>query len=262
MKKGFQQFTVRELIKDKAEMRSVLGKVKALGYDSIHGYVLPFITLQEYRDMLAEIGLENCSANGDFAAMRKSDEAIEKAINDANFLGNDQIALATLPEEWRESRDGFKQYAAEINKIAAKVKKAGKKLVYHPHAVEFFSLGGGLKGMDIMLDETDPEGFWFCLDTHWMASGGVNPVDWIKKVKGRASLVHFKDYAIVSGATHFEQVCRQFAEVGEGNLNWPAIIAACKEIGIEHAIVEQDICKGSPIDSLKTSINNMIKFGV
>ena len=74
--------------------------------------------------------------------------------------------------------------------------------------------------------------------------------------------VHFKDYKIIGGATYVEEVCKLFAEVGEGNLDWPEIIAACNEIGVKNAVVEQDICNGDPFDSLAVSYRNMVKFGV
>ncbi|GHV72011.1 hypothetical protein AGMMS49928_26890 [Spirochaetia bacterium] len=263
MKKGFQQFTVRDLLKDKDEMISVLKQVKSLGYESIQGYTMPFITLPEYKQILGDIGLESCSSGGSFEEMKADAGAVKKAIADAQLLGNSQISVGTLPKDYRESKEGYKKFADELNGIAKDLKKEGLKLLYHPHAIEFFSLGGGLTGMDIIFAETDPEGVWFCMDTHWMAAGGVNPVDWIKKVKGRMTIVHFKDYAIVKAAVdRIEEVHKQFAEVGEGNLNWPEIIKTCKEIGVEHAVVEQDICRASPIESLKKSFENMVKFNV
>ena len=34
-----------------------------------------------------------------------------------------------------------------------------------------------------------------------------------------------------------------FAEVGEGNLEWPEILQACEEAGIEWYLIEQDVCQ-------------------
>jgi sugar phosphate isomerase/epimerase len=77
------------------------------------------------------------------------------------------------------------------------------------------------------------------------------------------TIVHFKDYAIVKAAIdRIEEVHKQFAEVGEGNLNWAGIIKACNETGVEHAVVEQDICPVNPLDSLKKSIENMRNLNV
>ena len=48
-----------------------------------------------------------------------------------------------------------------------------------------------------------------------------------------------------------------FAEVGAGNMNFPAILAACARAGVEWYAVEQDICAGDPFDSLALSYNGI-----
>ena len=164
------------------------------------------------------------------------------AARQAHVFGTDLVSISTMPKELRESREGYLNYAESINKIGSELKKEGLKLLYHPHALEFYSLGNGLTGMDILYGETDPEVFWFSLDTHWLQAGGVNPCTWIRKTRGRLPMVHFKDYKIAGGAEPIEQVCRMFAEVGEGNLDWPSIIEASREAGVRSAVVEQDIC--------------------
>ena len=47
------------------------------------------------------------------------------------------------------------------------------------------------------------------------------------------------------------------AEVGEGNLNWPSILEAAKEAGVEWYIVEQDTCQRDPFESLSISLRNL-----
>jgi len=194
--------------------------------------------------------------------MLEDPQAVKDAIANAADLDVPYIGLGTLPLALRESADGFRTYAANLNKIAKEVSKEGCKLLYHPHAVECFSLGGGLKGLDILMDETDPQGVSFTLDTHWLASGGVDLLYYIRKGQGRMTNIHFKDYAIVPGAGEdIGAVFKQFAEIGEGNINWPPVIKLCKEIGIEYVLVEQDWCKHDPFESLEISIRNMNRFG-
>lgn len=264
MRKSAQMYTVREFTKDKAGMANTLKKIKAIGYDSIQTGTPSYLTNVEFKAMLDEAGLTDCSAGGNYGLMVSDPKAgIGAAIEQAHVFGVNYVEVGTLPQEWRESEEGYKLYAASLNKIAAELKKEGMRLLYHPHALEFYSFGNGKKGFDILFDETDPEGVNFTLDTHWMTAGGVNVAKYIRKVKGRMTICHFKDYAIVGGAEdHIERVCKQFAEVGEGNIDWPSVIEACKEIGVEYAVVEQDICKGDPFDSLAVSYNNMIKFDV
>ncbi len=50
--------------------------------------------------------------------------------------------------------------------------------------------------------------------------------------------MHFKDMATSPENAPI------MAEVGEGNLNWQRIIAACAQIGVRWHIVEQDVCTG------------------
>jgi sugar phosphate isomerase/epimerase len=52
------------------------------------------------------------------------------------------------------------------------------------------------------------------------------------------------------------------AEVGEGNLNWPAILDACKTAGVEWYLVEQDVCQRDPFESLAISLRNMKSWGL
>ena len=50
-------------------------------------------------------------------------------------------------------------------------------------------------------------------------------------------------------------------EVGEGNLDWTAIIKATIKAGVEALIVEQDICPGDPFESAQISYNNIASWG-
>ena len=43
-----------------------------------------------------------------------------------------------------------------------------------------------------------------------------------QEMKGRMDVIHFKDMMMYQGK-------QAMAEVGEGNLNWPGIIDACRE---------------------------------
>ena len=160
------------------------------------------------------------------------------------------------------SAEGFKAYAQWLNEKAKPFAAAGFKLSYHNHAQEFrnFAQLGGKPGMDILLEETDPAGVAFVLDVFWTSAAGADPVYWLKRIKGRNSpVVHYKEYAIDDRSydTGIGNIPWRFAEVGQGNLNWEAITAACREIGIEWYCIEQDLHRGCAFESLKTSIDYM-----
>ncbi|MCB0030032.1 MAG: sugar phosphate isomerase/epimerase, partial [Anaerolineales bacterium] len=86
------------------------------------------------------------------------------------------------------------------------------------------------------------------LDTYWVQHGGADSVDWVHRLAGRMDVIHLKDMVI-------QERQQVMAEVGQGNLNWPGILAACAETGVAYAAVEQDICQRDPFESMAMSYN-------
>ena len=75
-------------------------------------------------------------------------------------------------------------------------------------------------------------------------------MEWMEKLSGRIPCIHLKDMAVQG----YEPI---MAPVGEGNLNFPAILQAASRCGVKHLLVEQDLCQGSPFDCLETSLNHV-----
>ena len=95
------------------------------------------------------------------------------------------------------------------------------------------------------------------LDLGWVARGGHDPVAWVKRLKGRVDQIHFKDWGVVNN----EPVWRA---VGEGGIDWPAVIKACNSAGTKYVIVEQDSCPitNDPFLSLAISRKNLLNMGM
>ena len=54
----------------------------------------------------------------------------------------------------------------------------------------------------------------------------------------------------------------QFAEIGEGNLDFKAIIEACERTGVKYLPIEQDDTYGrDPFESLQISMDNLKALG-
>jgi sugar phosphate isomerase/epimerase len=94
------------------------------------------------------------------------------------------------------------------------------------------------------------------IDTYWITHGGGDPAQWIGRCAGRIPCVHFKDMGVGPDRQP------RMAEVGEGNLNWPAILIACREADVRWYIVEQDKCYRDPFDSLALSLGNLRQMGL
>jgi sugar phosphate isomerase/epimerase len=160
------------------------------------------------------------------------------------------------------SAEGTKVLAAELNQIGRKLKDQGIGFGYHNHHVEFLRFTDKTM-LEEMVDNTDPELVAFEIDVHWVTRGGGSPVEWIKKVAGRIPVVHFKDFSIVGGERFFDAQ-PAFSEIGEGNLHWEGILAACQDAGVRWYVVEQDqpMPGRSIFESARISLENMRDMGL
>ncbi len=145
-----------------------------------------------------------------------------------------------------ENLDDVKRLAARLNAAGKVLHDAGQVLSYHNHHLEFRRYGGRLM-LEVLFEESDPRYLGATIDTYWVQYGGGDTVDWCRRLAGRLPILHLKDYMVTNENKH------DMAEVGVGNLNWPAIIAAADQSGCEWYVVEQDYCAGDPFDSLRIS---------
>ena len=82
-------------------------------------------------------------------------------------------------------------------------------------------------------------------------------MDFIRNLGDRAMAIHFKDYSI----NPQKGFIPEYAEIGEGNLDWDSIIKACDDAGAKWALVEQDVCNRDPFESMKMSYDYLTKKG-
>ena len=100
------------------------------------------------------------------------------------------------------------------------------------------------------MEAADPDLVVSEFDVYWAQYGGVDPVAYIRTLGSRCRILHMKDMAADAD--------RSFAEVGEGILDFDAIVAAGQEVGAEWYIVEQDLSpKRPPIEAARLSLHNM-----
>lgn len=241
-----QLYTVREFTKTPEDVKETLRKVRKIGYETVQVSGLGPIDPLYLKDLADEAGVKVVVTHVPFDRMVNDFGALvkEHKIWDCTYVG-----LGSMPEKYRKNEDGFKLFAKEASDIAKRFADEGLRFVYHNHKFEFEKFGN-ITGMDILFNETNPDYFDFEIDTYWIQAGGADPVEWIRKVDGRMDVIHFKDMGIKDD----KQV---YAEIGEGNLNWPAIIKACRDINVKWYCIEQDICPGDPFESLAISFSNL-----
>lgn len=247
-----QLYTVRDFIKTPEDMDKSMERIKGIGYNAVQVSGAGPMEHQQIKDIMDKHDLTICATHISFDKMK---EDLEDVIYQHKLWNCKYVGVGSMPREYQASKEGYQAFAKEASEIGRKLVDEGLQFIYHNHNFEYVKFDGVL-GMDILLNESDPEAFGFEIDTFWVQAGGCNPVDWINKVAGRMQVVHFKDMAMGEGMKY------TMAEVGEGNLNWPDIIDACVKNNVEWAAVEQDICQRDPFESLEISLKNLKNLGL
>lgn len=247
-----QLYTVREFTQTAAGFAASLQKVRAIGYTAVQVSAIGPIPNEEVKAIVDDAGLTICNTHTSQDLLWNDLDAV---IEQHRLWNCQHVAIGSMPRAYREEGEaGYKRFAAEANRVGEKLHEAGLTFSYHNHSFEFTRFGRRL-GMDIIFEESDPRYLQAELDTYWVQHGGSDPILWINKMEQRMPVIHLKDMAIIDN----QQV---MAEVGEGNLNWPGILDACQETGVQWYAVEQDICRRDPFESLKISYENLQAMGL
>lgn len=246
-----QLYTLREYTKTPQGLQESFQKIKEMGYHAVQVSGIGPMEPQVVKDAADEYGLTICATHIGFDRLSKD---FDQVVKQHQLWNCKYVGVGSMPDSYRNDREGFLRFAREANQYGKQLAEHGLTLIYHNHNFEFRKFGDKT-GMDILFEEGDPTAFQFEIDTYWVQAGGADPIAWIRKMKGRMEVVHFKDMMLN------DQSQQIMAEVGEGNLNWEAIIPACQEIGAKWCAVEQDICQRNPFESLKISRDNLLRMG-
>lgn len=245
---SIQLFTLRD--ETAADFEGTLGKVAKIGYEGVEFAGYGGLTAEQVRDLIGDLGLK-CS--GAHEGIDKLESDLDEVAQFHKTVGSQFVIIPHLGEEYRRDAAGWKDTARRMNDIGRKLKDQGLQLCYHNHAFEFETFDGQY-GLDLLYSSTDAGLVQAELDTYWVKYGGEDPVDYINRYSGRVPLVHIKDMAAGEG--------REFAEVGEGILDIQGIARAAEQAGSKWLVVEQDVCKRSPLESIEISLNNLKKMGL
>ena len=120
--------------------------------------------------------------------------------------------------------------AREFDRYAERVADRGMRFYYHNHNFEF-ARDGGTRLYDILLDRTDPDLVFFEMDLYWTVTAGVDPLDYLARFdQSRFPLFHVKD----------RDAAGNFADLGEGNINFARIFRELPNKHYHHYFVERD----------------------
>ncbi|MEI7836818.1 MAG: sugar phosphate isomerase/epimerase [Planctomycetota bacterium] len=256
---GAQLYSCRQYCQTLPDIAQTLQKVRAIGYTAVQISGFGPVAPQAVAQLVTDCGLTVAGTHMSWASFLTDVDAV---IETHRLWNCTHAAIGALPEEYR-CAEGLERFLAELPPVAETLLAAGIDFSYHNHAHEFMRIGptgkeGGRKTwLAELYDRADPRHLKAELDTYWIVAGGGDPAAWIRRCAGRQPLLHLKDMVIAPDRS------QRFAPIGEGNLHWPAILAAAADSGVQWYLVEQDDCYGeSCFDVLETSYRNLQAMGL
>lgn len=269
---ALQLYSVRDDLA--SDYAGTLKKVKEMGYDYVEfaGF-FGDMSVSEVKNLLDDCGLKAVSAHVPYDAFMAD---MEKTIADYKALGCEYVAIPWLDAKVAPGGEDFESIVDSILQIGKAAKAAGLTLLYHNHDFEFRKVGDEY-GLDVLYNSIPAEFLATQIDTCWVNVAGLNPAEYVRKYKGRAPVVHLKDFVmgdkvggklyelIDDGSTDDETDGKgdfDFRPLGQGLQNIPAILDASLYSGAKYVVVEQDqstTC--TPLEAVKASRDYLKSLG-
>lgn len=170
------------------------------------------------------------------------------------------------------SDEAWRHLAGGLTRLADLCRPLGVEVVFHPHAGTYVETAADV---DRLMDGTPADLVGLCLDTGHLAYGGADPVEVCRRYAARVRHVHTKDVrpAILERVRHealpYVTAVGEgvFAPLGEGMVDFPALIAALRAVSYDGwYVLEQDIRLGpswpaqNPLENARHSATYLEKL--
>lgn len=233
---GIQMYTLRTLTQPLME---TLMEIAAAGYTGIE----PFGPLKppapEFAALLQKSGLQVCSAH---VALAQLESELEAVVAYHDVLGNKTLVVPYLQANERPStKEGWQEFGKRLDVLGARTRELGARLLYHNHDFEMVRFDDRV-ALQILADAASPDNLGLEIDAGWVVAGGADPIELLHEYAGRVPRLHAKE-AWPAGMSMQEAGSK---DVGDGLVDWQAVLQAALDTGVEWVISEHD----DPIDPL------------
>jgi sugar phosphate isomerase/epimerase len=177
-------------------------------------------------------------------------DRIDELAAFCDVVGMAFAMVASLPDDQFASKATLLQVADVFNQATAALKSKGIQVGYHCHGGDFKPVESEIP-WEILFDNTDPA-VVMQLDIGNALHGGADPIHYLKKYPGRATLVHLKEYDSKKAPD----------AVGDGEIDWNEVMSLCEEL---HQptwyIIEQEEEEYDPGYSAEKSLQYLRSIG-
>ena len=242
-----------------------LKQIAEWGYTELEGGMGRGMEIDEFLALIGPLGLKPVVGSVGLEAIIDS-ESLKPVIERAQAIGQKYLACYWPWLRQPDAKpldqltiDDWKGAADNLNKGADLFRREGVQMIYHNHDMEFIPVNGQMP-FDILMSDLDPS-IGIELDVYWCTRGGKDPVEYLKKYPGRFPVLHVKDMPaevtpipgseIVGGRVRVTEA--DFAVIGSGVVDFPAIFNLNDISGAKHFIVESDSQPGGMASFLELS---------
>jgi sugar phosphate isomerase/epimerase len=243
---GTQAWCVRKQLA--TEIPGTLNALGAAGFEAVELENAFGKSGAEWRKHLDAAKLKACGFHHTLAELQGEKLAASIEFNQA--IGNRNLIIRSFPRDIYTSADLTKKTADAVNEVAAKLRPHQMRVGYHNHTTDFNRIDGEY-WWNKFADWTQKDVVLQFDTGNASAMPGVPIVDLIKRNAGRTASMHIKPFSKKDPEAY----------LGKDELDWPAIMTAAETAGgIEWYIIEYEIERVPPLESLKANLENFKKL--
>ncbi len=235
-----------------ADFEGTLAQVAAIGYRQVEFSALGFLgrpvsmiaELLEAHGLTAPVGRISPKLPEGFATLSREQQMaafrtyagpeylldnIRYGLEGAARLNQKHLVLPALMPNNFATQAKIDESIELLRQAGELCATAGVQFGYHNHDWEFKAIEGVVP-FDLMLETIEPDLMASQLDVYWVTKGGRDPLDYFALHSDRIPSCHLKDMDSDG----------DFADVGYGTIDFPAVVAAAMGAGTEYYFVERD----------------------
>jgi sugar phosphate isomerase/epimerase len=237
---SIQLYSVRREIW-RAGLPAALEELGRIGYTGVEFAGYGDLPVDEMLTYLQQNGMKSA---GTHIGLDWLEWAFEREMEYNKALGTEFIIVPSAPFGNAEE---VRLTAARLNALAPRVKDHGFRFAFHNHDIEFERDGAQYRLEDMMELAPDVE---IQLDVFWAANKGCDIEAFIRKHGGRVTSLHIKQ----------RDAEGESVDLGDGVLDFKAIIQTGLECGINSFVHEQEEFSGDAFEGLENGFEHIMSL--